>query len=114
MILALPITKQPEYIEAALTAGKHVLSEKPVAGDIQRAQQLIQYYKNDKVKGNATWGVAENFRFLDSFAYARQEIEKLGRILGFQVKKFGSVKVDDKYYSMSFSAPFISAEVLTS
>lgn len=99
VILALPITKQPEYIEAALTAGKHVLSEKPIAADIKRAQHLIQYYKSDKVKGNATWAVAENFRFLDSFLYARQEIEKLGRVLGFRVKVFGNVKVADKYYS---------------
>jgi predicted dehydrogenase len=99
VIVALPITKQPEYIEAALAAGKHVLSEKPIAADIKRAEQLIQYYKSDKVKSNATWGVAENFRFLDSFIYARQEIEKMGRILGFHTKKFGYVKADDKYYS---------------
>lgn len=102
VIVALPITKQPEYIEAALAAGKHVLSEKPIAADIKRAEQLIQYYKSEKVKGNATWGVAENFRFLDSFKYARQEIEKMGRILGFQTKKFGYVKADDKYYSGLF------------
>ncbi|KIN06467.1 hypothetical protein OIDMADRAFT_155638 [Oidiodendron maius Zn] len=102
LILALPITKQPEYIEAALAAGKHVLSEKPIAGDIKRAEQLIQFYKSDKVKGNATWGVAENFRFLDSFLYARQEVEKLGRILGFRTKQFGNIKVSDKYYNTAW------------
>lgn len=66
VILALPIMKQPEYIEAALAAGKHVLSEKPIAENTTRAKQLIQYYKSDKVKGGATWGVAENFRYLES------------------------------------------------
>jgi predicted dehydrogenase len=113
VIVALPITKQPEYIEAALAAGKHVLSEKPIAGDIKRAEQLIQFYKSDKVKGNATWGVAENFRFLDSFLYARQEIEKLGRILGFRTKQFGNVKVSDKYYSKLSGSQLLSVLSLT-
>ena len=98
VILALPILTQPEFIEAALAAGKHVLSEKPIAGDIQRAEHLIKYYKSDKVKGGATWGVAENFRFLDSFEYGRQEVQRLGRVLGFRVKVFGSVKKGEKYF----------------
>ena len=80
VILALPILSQPEYIEAALAAGKHVLSEKPIAGDIKRAEHLIQFYRSDKVKGGAPWGVAENFRFLESFEYGRQEVQRLGRV----------------------------------
>jgi predicted dehydrogenase len=71
VIIALPILSQPEYIEAALAAGKHVLSEKPIAGDLKAAKHLIQYYKSDRVKGGATWGVAENYRFLDSFQFGR-------------------------------------------
>jgi predicted dehydrogenase len=55
VIIALPILTQPEYIEAALAAGKHVLSEKPIAEDLKRAESLIKYYKSDKVKNNATW-----------------------------------------------------------
>lgn len=98
VILALPILTQPEFIEAALAAGKHVLSEKPIAGDIQRAEHLIKYYKSDKVKGGATWGIAENFRFLDSFEYGRQEVQRLGRVLGFRVKVFGNVKKGEKYF----------------
>jgi predicted dehydrogenase len=98
VILALPINNQPEYIEAALAAGKHVLSEKPIARDITHAEKLIQYYKSDKVKGGATWGVAENFRFLDSFLFGRKEVEKLGRILGFRTKMFGNVQPGGKYF----------------
>ena len=55
VIIALPILSQPEYIEAALAAGKHVLSEKPISGDLKRAESLIKYYKSDKVKNKATW-----------------------------------------------------------
>jgi len=99
VIIALPITSQPEYIEAALAAGKHVLSEKPIAADLKRAEHLIKYYKSDKVKNKATWGVAENIRFFESYQYASQEIAKLGRILGFTVTVWGNVKTDNRYYN---------------
>ena len=59
---------------------------------------MIEYSKSDKVKGGATWGVAENFRYLESFEYARQEVQKLGRVLGFRVKSFGNVAAGSKYF----------------
>ncbi|KAK6584104.1 hypothetical protein PZA11_003834 [Diplocarpon coronariae] len=97
VILALPILAQPEFIEAALVSGKHVLSEKPIAGDIKRAEHLIDFYRSDKVQRGATWAVAENFRFLDSFIFGREEVKKLGRVLGFSVKQAGCVKPGGKY-----------------
>ncbi|RDL37504.1 NAD(P)-binding Rossmann-fold containing protein [Venustampulla echinocandica] len=102
VVIALPILTQPEYIEAALAAGKHVLSEKPVAKDIQSAERLIQYYKSDKVKGGATWAVAENFRYLGSFLFGAQEVKKLGRVLGFRIKMFGNVKPGGKYFETAW------------
>ena len=101
MILALPIPAQPEYIEEALNAGKHVLSEKPIAKDVARAEKLMEYYKSDKVKGGATWAVAENFRFLDSFEFGRQEVLKLGKILAFRVKLFCYLPNGWKYVGMN-------------
>jgi len=60
---------------------------------------LIKYYKSEKVKNKATWGVAENYRFLDSYIYASQEILKLGRILGFHVTVSANIQADNKYYN---------------
>jgi len=103
VVIALPILVQPEFIEAALTAGKHVLSEKPIAKDIARAEKLIHYYKNLKTSESATtakptWGVAEQFRFMTSFLYARKQVEGLGRILGFRTRMFALVKPGSKYF----------------
>ncbi|OBT89391.1 hypothetical protein VE02_01435 [Pseudogymnoascus sp. 03VT05] len=101
LIIALPINVQPTYIEAALAAGKHVLSEKPIANNIETAEKLIHFYTALKVKGStATWAVAENFRFLAPFKFARREIEKLGGVLGFRVKVFQHVKAGTKYFGV--------------
>ncbi|KAJ5041157.1 uncharacterized protein L3040_005708 [Drepanopeziza brunnea f. sp. 'multigermtubi'] len=102
VIIALPILAQPEFIEQALIAGKHVLSEKPIAGDIKRAEELIQFYKGERVKHGATWAVAENFRFLDSFKFGREQVEKLGKVLGFRVKQAGKVKMGGKYFETAW------------
>lgn len=68
-------------MEAALTAGKHVLSEKPIAENVDRAKKLIEFYSSEMVKEGATWAVAENYRFLESFAYGTLEVRKLGRLV---------------------------------
>lgn len=82
------------------------MSEKPIAADLKRARKLIEYYrkgtaneKGGKVKGGATWGVAENFRFLEPYVEARREIEKLGKIYGFGVLSLNYV-AGGKYYGM--------------
>jgi len=98
IIVALPIKNQPEYIEAALKAGKHVLSEKPIAENLKDAEHVIRFYNIHIDKSKVTWGVAENFRFLESYAYAGQQVEKLGKVLGFQVKAFSYVKPGSKWY----------------
>lgn len=81
----------------ALKAGKHVLSEKPIAADVKTAQLLLKE-KADK----ATWSVAENFRFLDSFIFAQEEVRKLGNVTGFQVKRFSPAKVGWKYFETAW------------
>ena len=95
---------QPEYIEAALLAGKHVLSEKPIAGTLKAAQNLIKFYNEKIDKTKVTWAVAENFRFLSSFSYAGEEVKKLGRILTFRVFSSSGVKAGTKYFGMRYHA----------
>lgn len=88
VIIALPIKNQPEYVREALLAGKHVLSEKPVAENVEEARQLIEWYEKEfKGKGGPTWGVAENFRYLASLDNAVKAKNGQGRTLTFRVRQ---------------------------
>ncbi|WYZ41928.1 hypothetical protein EsH8_V_000823 [Colletotrichum jinshuiense] len=97
LILALPILNQPDYIEQALAAGKHVLAEKPIAADIARAQKLIEYYNKVSAEKGVTFAVAENYRFQPRYTAARDEVQKLGKVIGFNVRVFFFVKLGGKY-----------------
>jgi predicted dehydrogenase len=82
-----------------------VLSEKPVAENVARAEQLIEFYARNAKEG-ATWSVAENFRFLNTFGFAKGEVGRLGRVLGFRVKVFANVKPGTKYFGRSLDFLF--------
>lgn len=103
VIVALPIISQPEYIEAALAAGKHVLAEKPIAGDVAGARRIIDYYEKTTAANNrATLAIAENYRFTASPAYARDQAAKLGKLTHFSIRLFSLMKDDTKWYGTSW------------
>jgi predicted dehydrogenase len=87
---------QPEYIKKALSAGKHVLAEKPIAKDVATAQELLQWIRSN-ISG-PTFSIAENFRFLPRFLHASTQISALGRILSFRTKVQNMVQPGGKYY----------------
>ncbi|PWY90265.1 NAD-binding Rossmann fold oxidoreductase family protein [Aspergillus sclerotioniger CBS 115572] len=101
VVIALPITAQPTYIKHALLAGKHVLSEKPIAGDLSTARSLLSFYQTEVVeKGEkkVLWGVAENYRFLGKFSRVAEEVRKLGTVRAFRVSVRTLIKVGSKYH----------------
>lgn len=95
IIMSLPIKNQVTYIRSALLAGKHVLSEKPVCENIQDAESMIKWYRSE-INGSS-WAIAENWRFLKSYEYAREEIKSMGRILGFQGRQHALVEQTGKF-----------------
>ncbi|KIW87520.1 uncharacterized protein Z519_11843 [Cladophialophora bantiana CBS 173.52] len=86
VIIALPIKNQPDYIRKALLAGKHVLSEKPVAENVKDAAELIKWYRSEIEPKNVTWAVAENIRYTNSFIRAAEVVETKGRQLTFRCR----------------------------
>lgn len=60
VLFVLPITKQPDLVRKAWKAGKHVLSEKPLARDVKEAVELIEEYERDYKPKGLIWRVAES------------------------------------------------------
>lgn len=61
--LVIPIDSTPEFVEKALSAGKHVLSEKPMAPTIEIGREMLKkYHSVHKVAHpGLIWSVAEQF-----------------------------------------------------
>jgi predicted dehydrogenase len=102
VILALPIVSQPEYIEAALKAGKHVLAEKPIGPDVATARRLLEFYYKEAAEKKVTFTIAENIRFTPKFVYAGQQAQKLGKVTLFNVRILGLMRTDNKYYNTAW------------
>jgi predicted dehydrogenase len=78
--IVLPIPALPDAIRQALAAGKHVISEKPIAPTCTEAEALIDFHR---YYANQVWMVAENWRYEDAFLAAGEAIQRgdIGRPL---------------------------------
>ena len=100
VIVILPITKQPEVILKALAAGKHVLSEKPIAKDVATGIDLVRKYISEYRSKGLVWRVAENYEYEPAYREAGQLIRdgRIGRVINFSVTGFVPMLKDNKYY----------------
>jgi predicted dehydrogenase len=71
--LSLPIELMPKMVEAALKAGKHVISEKPATPTVAIGRQMLA------LQHEPIWMVAENWRY-DQAIQQAAEIIKRGEI----------------------------------
>ncbi|KAL1891837.1 hypothetical protein Sste5346_007381 [Sporothrix stenoceras] len=100
VIVSLPILTQPDIIRKALAAGKHVLSEKPVAPDVKGAQELIKYYDSLPTANRPIWSVAENFRFLPVLHDAANKLKDIGgKLVAFHLVVNSFIKPSSEYYN---------------
>lgn len=62
VMLVLPVTTQMKLIPRCLAAGKHVMSEKPMAKDVASARELVEEYEKVYKPKGLVWRVAEGAR----------------------------------------------------
>ena len=94
-IVALPLDVQPTIVLRLLKAGKHVLSEKPIAPTVAIAKQLINEYQtliSSSTRSSVIWSVAENYRYKPAIQKVAEIVQQsssssngIGEILLMQV-----------------------------
>ncbi|KAJ3197058.1 hypothetical protein HK101_006242 [Irineochytrium annulatum] len=105
VVLAMPIGAQPEIIKACLKAGKHVLSEKPIAKDCKTASELVKFYiETQRVTPKLNWSVAENYRFETGVNRAAELVGmgKIGDLVSFSLVSQVRIESDNKYYKTAW------------
>lgn len=106
VVCCLPILVQLDFVKRCLTAGKHVLSEKPIAGDTRTAAAHIAWYRNAQKDGSVDkrliWAVAEEFRLMPAFDHAALQIAKLGRIQTFSASGYTSMGPGNPFYDTAW------------
>ncbi|MCZ7540414.1 MAG: Gfo/Idh/MocA family oxidoreductase [Anaerolineae bacterium] len=67
--IVLPIPQLPDAVRRALEAGKHVISEKPVAPDVATGRALLDHYAGH---ADRVWMVGENYRYEPTYLRAAE------------------------------------------
>jgi len=99
--VVLPIGAMPDGVEAALAAGKHVISEKPIAPELARAGRMLDAYAASQARfPGQVWMVGENWRYEPAFIQAAALVKNgaIGRPVTFHWAHAQAMSGDNPYY----------------
>jgi len=99
VVISLPIELQPAWVLRALKAGKHVLSEKPVAPDLASGRALLKAAAPYQRKG-LKWLVGENFHFMRQAQQLQAWLEAgaLGDVRLVEARQMGVMDAASPYF----------------
>lgn len=92
--ICVPNYMHKEIIIAAIKANKHIYCEKPLTIDMESAKEIMEAYK--EFNYNKTSSMTFEYRFVPAVMRAKQLIEegKIGNVINFNFKYYGSEFVD--------------------
>ncbi|KAG8750380.1 hypothetical protein FRC14_000601 [Serendipita sp. 396] len=96
VIVVLPINSQPSIVIKSLDAGKHVISEKPIAPTVKEGITLIKTYESVYKPKGLVWRVAENFEAEPGLRAAGKAItdQKIGKVCFWNLQVLNNVTTD--------------------
>lgn len=99
--IALPVGIMPDITQRALEAGKHVLSEKPIAGTVAQGKALLGAYAG---RESQVWMIGEQWRYEDAFLKAAALIasQEIGEPRFAQWAVFNPFNRNSKYYQTTW------------
>lgn len=88
VLVSSPCYSHPGYVEAALMAGKHVYSEKPVAVDVAGCERVMRM--GEMVKGKLSLAIGFQIRFASAYAEMVRRIQSgaIGELINVQLYYF--------------------------
>jgi predicted dehydrogenase len=102
VLISSPCYSHPGYIEAALAAGKHVYSEKPVAPDVVGCEQVIRL--GEMAKGKLSLAIGFQIRFASSYVEMIRRIQQgdIGEIINAQLYYLAAGSPPKPYNNVSY------------
>lgn len=102
VLISSPCYSHAGYIEAALAAGKHVYSEKPVAVDVAGCQQVIRL--GEMAKGKLSLAIGFQIRFASAYVEMVKRIQQgdIGEIINAQLFYIAGGLTVKPYDNMSY------------
>lgn len=79
VILSTPIDVQGDMVLQALQAGKHVLSEKPLAVSMDQAHALVEEYEAAFEDKGLVWNVAGDYRYAQAVRLSHKAMDEIGK-----------------------------------
>lgn len=98
--IVLPVHVSGEVVMRALRAGKHVISEKPIAPTIEEARENIEAYR--ALNNGAVWNIAENFRYEDVFEAQADLVAKIGNVVKMDLLADMPMSEGNKYFTSAW------------